>query len=477
MEVFFTALNDQLASSLFNCPPAYIITPAPPPSLRPPQAKQGANKSSPAAGAPPVRTITVYQHRPCYAIQMYLRATSTTHVLSNSPHSRLYGGRAAMPLLVDETATATYVVPSPITGGGGGDCYVSHNPSLATPAPPPPPAPPLPPAPPPLPPSSTTDPLSHLTSSHTNLDAADPSIKAELLLYSTLLSSTLSANTLALTYADPAGFKQLSNLLLPPPAASFFSLSRFVSSFSLWAEKVSVLRSLPPSLTPIRRNTSLGFFSAGGAVQLDTTKALLKCRDCYDAFDEKLTSSGSTTSTRVYILNTVTPTTLDCLLFQHIIDALANPHLVKILPHYTNIMRYFVTLCELFFVKPKGSSGATDPNDAVNAENQFDILPACYAFAVQILSSDPDKPAVDYEAIAASIAASRASQLKSNLSLNNLNRLRYQASILPDKASATTKETAKAPQSEFNDNTLWFAGVAVLSAGFLVASNKLKIKG
>ena len=448
MNVFSQALSDTLAS-LIGSPPAYLLTPARPPSLGLRQAKS----SPPSSSSPSLNNLKVTQFTPAYDLQLYLRLTSTSHVVVNTPYHRFNNG--AFPTL----STDNLVVPSEILGGGGGGSYAKE--------------------------SATTEfdsdsvsifslplsePLLHLQRlAPLHADGISPHSPSEEHLYCNLISVTLEPLLLALSFGDDGvGYKVTASRwstpipLLPFPFSAVSALYHVTDSLKLWAEKVSVLRSLVPSpVVPTRRKNGVGFLAGGSTVHLDVPASLRAASQAYSTLSSKLASSDP----GPYLLGSV-PSVVDCVLFGHLVEALSNPHLSALLPSHPPLLLYFVRLCESTRLH-----SAEGDNALANRDNARDCLPASYSHAKSSLARGDAGQGVD-----AGVLPTTEPAAKRTPPLATLHRLRFGGSFAPPSAvggatapeSRGPSEAARAQNSA--DNQLWVGCVGVGALAFLLVS-------
>ena len=338
MNTLSSGLVDSLASVL-GCPPAYSLTPSRPPPLN---LRKDARSSQPSS-TPAILRVT--QFLPAYGIQLFLRVHSVPHVVVNTEYRRCMNNTSGYPLLTDTVGGINYMVPSTILGGGGGGSYAKEailssaeeeaaSPSLSS--------------------TPLGEPLAHVMKHHVPDILEDPSGDNSVALYTNLVSSTLSPLLLALSFADNGeGYECTRSLYaspppdLPEPLFTFVSLLTWVKdNLSLWAEKVSVVRSLSfpgqlsPSALPTRCRNGVSFFAASSSLHVDVPASLRQASNAYRILSDYISSRPPNPHFFQY------PTTFDPLVFEHIYLAIVNPHLVNIVRSYPLLLSYFTNMVD-----------------------------------------------------------------------------------------------------------------------------------
>jgi len=325
----------------------------------------------------------------------------------------------------------------------------------------------------PLPP-----PLLHLTSVKSlHDDASSPHNFNEELVLTNLIQTNLAPLLLGLEFADEdVGYEVTRSRWATqlPPLLGVFSAIRIFCHISdnlkIWAEKVSVLRSLGVGgVVPVRRRESSGFFDAGSSLHLDVGETIRRSVAIYEAINEKIVESGGVEGG--YLFGD-SPSPVDCLLFGHVAQALANPHLAKIFGNFPALLKWFVGM-----VRRSKLNEETTANDQVNRMNQHYTLPATFEFALKLLEGARGSGEVEIADVNSVIAAAHAKDMAVQRSLINLHRLRFGGAMAADGKVASVSEGAPLHQSEAMrqvkeankvDNQMWIGGVGVLSIGFLL---------
>eukprot|EP00520_Triparma_pacifica_P009962 CAMPEP_0118638828 /NCGR_PEP_ID=MMETSP0785-20121206/3904_1 /TAXON_ID=91992 /ORGANISM="Bolidomonas pacifica, Strain CCMP 1866" /LENGTH=414 /DNA_ID=CAMNT_0006530127 /DNA_START=94 /DNA_END=1335 /DNA_ORIENTATION=- len=409
-----SGIVDSLASIL-GSPPAYTLVPPRPPSLNLRKNPSTPPPSSPSSTPP----LHLTQYVPAYGLQLFLRAFSVPHVVLNTDYRRCINSSSSYPLITDTHSGVHYVVPSTILGGGGGGSYaeeaiLSCNDESSVP-----------------PTTPLGSPLAYLIRHYAPqlLNESDNNI----LLYTNLISSTLSPLLLALSFADNGeGYDNTRSLFatplpdLPEPLLTFVALlTRVSDNLSLWAEKVSVVRSLSfpgqysPSPLPTRaRNRLSSFFTASSTLHLDVPTSLRQATNAYRILSEHLAAKPTTPSSPYFFQ---TPTTLDPVLFEHLYSAMVNPHLCQILCSYPLLLVYFTNLVDNHFFNGERNN-EQQTNDLANEDNPRDRLRQVYNFAKKAANSSSFSAQQD--SASHKIKLEERKVVKKNRSLLNLHRLR-----------------------------------------------------
>jgi hypothetical protein len=544
MNIAASALTDILCT-LLNSPPYYSL-----PSPHIPKigkrdtttlkqsdddVKLSLSSSSSPAASDNKSSITIYQHMPCYTLQMYLRMMSLPYTLVNVPYHRLYGGLASYPVMVRTTANggggggggrsgggaggfgrvdsvdsvgsvdSVEVVVSGNIGGGGGECFVSNNTSLSSDG------------------SGdgsgdgndthryvlkTTNPFEYLTkptsvldddavssssSSSSSSSVAPPAttLSAELLLHHNMVDNVCSINLCALTYLDEGpGYATVKRRWL---LSSSNVLSKMMSSWVLWGLKVSVLRAMNPTLVPVSRNSTGGFFRGASTVHLNVGVCLQKIKDCYDVIEGRLERRSDGNH---YFFDTPTPTTFDAKLFGHVVAALGNYHTVGLIAEYHNILKWFV------MVKQKWWNEEIDKIENVgeiNECNRFYDLEECYLYAKRVLERNKAQEGEEGGRSGAETGAETGADevvrrsmevsKKRDRVVANLYRARFQSSMMPDKGARGREGKdreekngrgqgevgAKVRRNIENENLVWLVSVGIVSAFVLIGGGRIRI--
>ncbi|GMH97028.1 hypothetical protein TrST_g5955 [Triparma strigata] len=466
--VFATAAAD-FAASVLGSPPAYTIATEPP--------KLNVSSTAPTKNLSPTDTNTtsnvlpkvkITQHSCAYALQLYLRLADVPHTVVNTPYHRFSDG-AAYPTLHTSSPSLNIMVPSPLPGGGGALSYLKET----QPPPPTSTSPPSLPLPPPL------LQLIKLKGLHA-ADSPPPHNFNDELVLTNLIQTNLAPLLLALEFADEdIGYRvtksrwatQLPHLPVPFNAISIFY--HISDSLRIWAEKVSVLRSLGiGGVVPLRRKGGVGLLAGGSSVHLDVGETIKRAAAIYEAINEKILESSGAAYIGGYLLGD-SPSPVDCLLFGHVTQALANPHLAKILGNFPALLKWFVDIVQ----RSKLAEDLT-LNDQVNRMNQHDTLPATHKFALKLLELSKRARGggeVEIEDIDTVIATAHAKDMAVRRSLITLHRLRFGGALVPDSkvgkpTDATQQNEAMRQVKEANklDNQMWIGGVGVLATGFLL---------
>ncbi|GMI42627.1 hypothetical protein TeGR_g9478 [Tetraparma gracilis] len=473
MDLLACYLCDVFASAL-GSPPHHCIPAPAAPQLTAPQLTGADQFSSAAAAAPPsaaAPSFTIYQYapEPAYALQLYLRALSLPCAVVNVPSPRLLSGSASYPLLVgpspDPSCSCT-AVASPIPGSLDAPCAAAANPHLA------PPASPGRVAPPPYPSVPSPAPLLHLRNTTTDLTAlavsSSPPLSSALLLRSSLLHSTVSPLLLALRYADPAGYRSLRSLRCPP------GLPGLLPRLRLLAEKISALRSLPPSVLPLSRPPPSGFLSLGWTRPLDVPLALHRLRLCYDVLDSDLRSSATP-----WILGTERMTSYDAEVFGHLAAALETPSACAVLGGYASILRWFVRVADRHFRDGKDNAGGTLGECAAHARARL----------AELEGGRGGEDVVDYEGIERAIRGGGEAERRRAEAGRNLMRVRYGASMVGDgkgvgagggeeggAGGGETPQQRRQREKKSWENQVWIATVGTATVAFMLFSGRVRVK-
>lgn len=254
-------------------------------------------------------------------------------------------------------------------------------------------------------------------------------------------------------------------------------------------------------------------------MHLDVGETIKRAAAIYEAINEKIVESNGAEGG--YVLGD-SPSPVDCLLFGHVAQALANPHLAKILGNFPALLKWFVGIVQ----RSKLAEDRT-LNDQVNRMNQHDTLPATHKFALKLLElskrarggerceqrgakqqargSAPVKyrlcnsslrPSMDVPSVLYSetliltrlslvaggeveiadidtvVATAHAKDMAVRRSLITLHRLRFGEALAADSkvdkpTDATHQNEAMRQVKEANklDNQMWIGGVGVLATG------------
>jgi hypothetical protein len=472
MSIFAAVLFDQFAV-LTGSPPAYTISAPRPPTLG--LRKEGDNLPS-SSTTTKSRSLTLVQHEVCWTIQCYLRMTASGYVVVNTPYHRLYNGAAAYPVLVcssyetnDDDGGPTYYIPSQLQGGGGGgsgcrdtttstdDSDDASSSTESTPF------------------NEEGDPiLNHLKKNHKDLETTSS------YLSTTIIRTVLSPILLSLTFADPIGYhahysqfitayKEQGHGFIPS------LLAHVCGGIKLFGERISVLRALRNN-APIYRKGGKGQPSASGVTaRVDVELALTTARKAYEALDEEVGKQLASSN----------PSTLfEAVLFGHIVEGLSNPQMVKILPHYTNLMTFFCRMIEKHFqgaINGEGGNEWQRAADDVNAGNSYNKLIECYKLASSSLKGGNSK--LTFLTIDDAMIEERRQKAKLLRAGSNLHRLRFGGSMVEDQGySNTDQPPAKKPTPDTEvarirerENAIWVAGVTVVITGFVFGSGFIRV--
>jgi len=265
----------------------------------------------PSTSAQDSSELVLLQHRPAWAEQLVLRVAGIQHVVKNLPYTctEITG---PLPCLVDSKDTTRPVLVGKKQMG-----------SLDTI-------------------------LSYLKDSRAIDIKAPADMKNQSMLLTRILLDTLPLCLTVLRYKDDHAWYQVNrSQCLQSYAGGNPSL--ISGLFQTWGERHFALCALPRQ-----------------AARWDVATALRHAKDAYQLLEEQIqsTKSGFLFGDKI--------TVVDALLFDHLLQALADVHLVMALSSYSGLCRYTEQLWDIFV---KSEEEWIIENDFANAKNPFSRIP------------------------------------------------------------------------------------------------------
>mmetsp|Transcript_18508 Transcript_18508/g.21362 ORF Transcript_18508/g.21362 Transcript_18508/m.21362 type:complete len:577 (-) Transcript_18508:129-1859(-) len=342
--------------------------------------------------------IRMYQYRPAYSIQLYLRLTSTPHIIFNSPHS-CNESHGQLPLLLDLNRKASVGVQASYSSLSSSHMQLDGI-------------------------------LSYLLSvekkkenkknkigfddDEGNADESNDTMNDDIIplsidqkaernsIFSQLheLNMILKClrygcdqtwNALYKNQCIDAHLYPYGNPDEMDPSSSGDSDNsnnsrkrkwNFISLFQIWAERIVAQKDTQlDSLGKLLYQKDYdGSVISMSDKEVNINKAMQMAGEIYSSLNWKLSQS-----TEMNLLDTEQLSVIDTLLFGHLAEALCDIHLVTILNEHSSLISFFQTTYETYFgkeyqvdvMKKKGvkNSSWVKWNDRMNSLNQFNRIP------------------------------------------------------------------------------------------------------
>ena len=188
----------------------------------------------------------------------------------------------------------------------------------------------------------------------------EASLAADALLQD-VIAETLANVLVVLRYRDAHSWKATER------NKSFKAVhgNWFMGQWHVWAERQAALAALGKIRT--------------------VPQAKIKAKQAYAYLEEALQKSPELFLDKHFSM-------AGLLLFEHVMFALADSHLVTLLHHYPNLCRYGQTVWETYFADTSKFAKSLEKNQKVNATNPFFLLPTVETEAPLPVFSQKDRP-------------------------------------------------------------------------------------
>ena len=243
--------------------------------------------------------VRLFQYRPAWLEQLVLRVGGISHVVFNSPFA-VTEATGPLPFLQDlDGGGPKGGITSPPAMIGRGQAPVGTK--------------------------SDNGILEYLTLNR-GIDLDSVLVTEEQLqqstLYTTILRDTLGPCLLSLRYhSDPMAWNQIYRPQCLRASSGNQWNKPIIAMWQAWSEKVKAVSLLPPS------------------IRLQSKESILAlARKTYAIFEHQIQFQQS--SSRNYLLGTEKPTIVDCLLWDHLMQAMADIHLIVILADFPGLLKF-----------------------------------------------------------------------------------------------------------------------------------------
>lgn len=196
--------------------------------------------------------------------------------------------------------------------------------------------------------------------------------KQQSVLFTSLIRDTLAPCLTILRYqADPAAWEQIYRPQCFAAAAtgsgSLYHWWQPLATWQVWSERIHALSTLAPS----QRSSTTTMITSTTAT----------ARRAYAVLEHQLQrqQQKQTTNTKYYLLGTATPAVVDCLLWDHLMQALTDIHLVVVLADFPALLHYTERVWDAYHF-----GAAVDDNTTTTVQSSLSVWNleenACNAF-------------------------------------------------------------------------------------------------
>jgi hypothetical protein len=251
---------------------------------------------------PPKCCVRLFQYRPAWLEQLVLRVAGVEHVVFNSPFA-VTEATGPLPYLQDfngeGSKDANPLCPAMI---GREQAKVR---------------------------STSENAILEYLKSHRNIDldsvlVTDDQVQQSA-LYAAILRDSLAPSLFSLRYhADPVAWNQVYRhqcIRATSGSSNIWSNKPILAMWQAWSEKIRAVSSLPPSIRSQPKESILA-----------------TARQTYAIFERHIQYQQS--SSKNYLLGTEKPTMVDCLLWDHLMQAMADIHLVVVLADFPGLLKF-----------------------------------------------------------------------------------------------------------------------------------------
>jgi hypothetical protein len=282
-------------------------------------------------------TIRLFQYRPAWFEQLVLRVSRIPHVVINSAYA-VTEVTGPLPMLQDFTCDSGDLLPAMIG---------RHQPSENK--------------------SKENSILAYLKQ-YRKVDLDHSLISEEQIqqsmMYTTIIENTLTPCLMTLRYhGDPVAWEQIYRpqcVCAMSGSANTWLNKPFLASWQAWSERVQAVSKLSPSI-----------------LMQSKEEVIETVRCTYSIFEYQIKMQHS--SSKCFLLGTDKPTTVDCLLWDHLMMAMADIHLVILLADFPGLLQFTQHIWDSFSFGTTMENISSDSvwvwNLEENALNAFTGIP------------------------------------------------------------------------------------------------------